>query len=75
MQNSLNPPNQLSTDVFAGSLADQTNLAIKGIVGIKAMSEIAAIAGDSAKSASYSVSSHPSGFMKSVSLKPEHARV
>ncbi|KAJ8475297.1 hypothetical protein ONZ51_g6647 [Trametes cubensis] len=54
VQNSLNPPNQLSTDVFAGSLANQTNLAIKGIIGIKAMSEIAAIAGDSAKSASYS---------------------
>ncbi|KAI0327102.1 DUF1793-domain-containing protein [Cubamyces sp. BRFM 1775] len=56
VQNSLAPPNQFSSDVFAGSLANQTNLAIKGIIGIKAMSEIAAIMGDNAKSASYSTS-------------------
>lgn len=40
---SLEPHNQLSTDDFAGWLALQTNLALKGIVGIKAMSELAAI--------------------------------
>ncbi|KAK7521099.1 glutaminase A [Phyllosticta citriasiana] len=39
---SLRPQNQLSTDDFAGWLALQTNLALKGIVGIKAMSELAA---------------------------------
>ncbi|KAH6613804.1 hypothetical protein B0J18DRAFT_65103 [Chaetomium sp. MPI-SDFR-AT-0129] len=38
---SLVPANQLSTDDFAGTLANQTNLAIKGIIGLKAMSEIA----------------------------------
>ncbi|KAK3994663.1 hypothetical protein QBC44DRAFT_43312 [Cladorrhinum sp. PSN332] len=38
---SLIPSNQLSTDDFAGTLANQTNLAIKGIIGLKAMSEIA----------------------------------
>ncbi|KAI0375561.1 DUF1793-domain-containing protein [Pilatotrama ljubarskyi] len=54
VQNALIPRNQFSSDDFAGQLANQTNLAIKGIVGIKAMSEIAAIAGDSAKSSSYS---------------------
>ncbi|TCD60187.1 hypothetical protein EIP91_010601 [Steccherinum ochraceum] len=51
---SLIPANQISTDDFAGSLANQTNLAIKGIVGIKAMAEIASLTGDSAKSANYS---------------------
>lgn len=39
---SLEPSNQLSTDDFAGPLQLQTNLALKGIIGIKAMSEIAA---------------------------------
>lgn len=33
----------------------QTNLAIKGIIGIKAMAEIASILGDSLKSSNYSV--------------------
>ncbi|KAK7470511.1 hypothetical protein VKT23_001937 [Stygiomarasmius scandens] len=51
---SLIPANQISTDDFAGPLANQTNLAIKGIVGIKAMSEIAKILGDDEKSANYS---------------------
>ncbi|KAI9833036.1 MAG: hypothetical protein M1819_003868 [Sarea resinae] len=41
----LEPQNQLSTDDFAGWLALQTNLALKGIIGIKAMSEIADVAG------------------------------
>ncbi|KAI4721953.1 putative glutaminase [Aureobasidium sp. EXF-10727] len=38
---SLEPENQLSTDDFAGWLALHTNLALKGIVGIRAMSELA----------------------------------
>jgi len=44
---SLEPANQLSTDDFAGWLALQTNLALKGIIGIKAMSQIAEVAGNS----------------------------
>ncbi|KAF1958115.1 DUF1793-domain-containing protein [Byssothecium circinans] len=40
---SLYPSNQLSTDDFAGWLPLQTNLALKGIVGLKAFSEIAAL--------------------------------
>ncbi|KAI5199785.1 putative glutaminase [Aureobasidium subglaciale] len=40
---SLEPHNQLSTDDFAGWLALQTNLALKGIVGIRAMSELATV--------------------------------
>ncbi|KAL1836914.1 hypothetical protein VTJ49DRAFT_4505 [Mycothermus thermophilus] len=41
VRESLIPHNQLSTDDFAGWLANQTNLALKGIVGIRAMAEIA----------------------------------
>ncbi|KAF2729205.1 glutaminase A [Polyplosphaeria fusca] len=41
VEDSLYPHNQLCTDDFAGWLALQTNLALKGIVGIKAFSEIA----------------------------------
>ncbi|KAL4241900.1 Glutaminase GtaA [Abortiporus biennis] len=48
------PADQFSTDVFAGTLANQTNLAIKGIIGIKAMAVIAEIVGDQAKSSNYS---------------------
>ena len=59
VNDSLIPANQISTDDFAGSLANQTNLAIKGIVGIKAMAEIASLVGDSARSANYSVSISP----------------
>lgn len=55
IEDSLIPENQISTDDFAGPLANQTNLAIKGIVGIKAMSEIASLLGDQAKSNNYSV--------------------
>ena len=43
---SLLPANQLCTDDFAGWLALQTNLALKGIIGIRAMSEIAEIMGE-----------------------------
>jgi hypothetical protein len=43
---SLYPANQLCTDDFAGWLPLMTNLALKGIVGLKAMSELAEIAGE-----------------------------
>jgi hypothetical protein len=53
---SLIPANQISTDDFAGSLANQTNLAIKGIIGIKAMSQINELVGGSpSMTANYSV--------------------
>ncbi|KAF5390714.1 hypothetical protein D9757_002684 [Collybiopsis confluens] len=54
IEDSLIPNNQLSTDDFAGTLVNQTNLAIKGISGIKAMSKIAELTGDSSKSSNYS---------------------
>ncbi|MCJ1257038.1 hypothetical protein MMC24_004863 [Lignoscripta atroalba] len=42
---SLVPGIQLSTDDFAGQLVNQTNLAIKGIVGIQAMAGISGVVG------------------------------
>jgi Domain of unknown function (DUF1793) len=36
----------VSTDDFAGPLANQTNLALKAILGIRAMGEIAAVTGN-----------------------------
>ncbi|KAI9695264.1 MAG: hypothetical protein M1820_008783 [Bogoriella megaspora] len=46
VNDSLIPENQVSTDDFAGALANQTNLALKGIIGIAAMAEIANITGN-----------------------------
>ncbi|KAL8924818.1 MAG: hypothetical protein Q9172_002533 [Xanthocarpia lactea] len=43
---SLRPHLQLSTDDFAGPLELQTNLALKGILGIKAMSQISETIGN-----------------------------
>ena len=54
IQYSLIPGIQLSTDDFAGELVNQTNLAIKGIVGIQAMSAVARIAGAASDAANYS---------------------
>ncbi|RYP88555.1 hypothetical protein DL769_000251 [Monosporascus sp. CRB-8-3] len=47
------PANQLSTDDFAGMLANQTNLALKGIIGLRAMSDIAALTGQAEDAASF----------------------
>lgn len=55
MADSLIPGYQISTDDFAGALANQTNLAIKGIIGIRAMGEMAGLAGNIAESANYTV--------------------
>lgn len=52
---SLVPGGQLSTDDFAGTLVNQTNLAIKGIVGLQAMSAIAQIADESDDASIFSV--------------------
>jgi Domain of unknown function (DUF1793)/Domain of unknown function (DUF4965)/Domain of unknown function (DUF5127) len=50
---SLEPANQLSTDDFAGWLALQTNLALKGIIGIHAMSKLAEVVGNDADAKMY----------------------
>lgn len=49
----------VSTDDFAGWLALQTNLALKGIIGIKAMSEIAGIIGNKEDAKYYKVNRVP----------------
>ncbi|KAF2226791.1 glutaminase A [Elsinoe ampelina] len=50
---SLEPENQLCTDDFAGWLALQTNLALKGIIGIRAMSELAEVMGEDSDAKHY----------------------
>lgn len=47
------PANQLSTDDFQGQLANQTNLALKGIIAIEAMAVIAELTGNSADASNY----------------------
>ncbi|PSK33961.1 transketolase [Elsinoe australis] len=47
------PADQISTDDFAGSLANQTNLALKGIIGIQAMSTIANLTSNPTDAANY----------------------
>ncbi|KAK7032863.1 DUF1793-domain-containing protein [Favolaschia claudopus] len=54
IENTLYPEDQLATTDFSGSLPNQTNLAVKGIIGIKAMSEIWSTLGDQEKSDNYS---------------------
>ncbi|EPE08170.1 glutaminase [Ophiostoma piceae UAMH 11346] len=45
VNDSLIPDSQLSTDDFAGRLANQTNLALKGIIGVRAMADVAKYSG------------------------------
>ncbi|KAK8035315.1 hypothetical protein PG993_010310 [Apiospora rasikravindrae] len=54
VRESLIPANQLCTDDFAGWLANQTNLALKGIVGIKAMADLSELVGSSSEAHEYS---------------------
>lgn len=51
---SLIPAYQFSTDDFAGQLANQTNLALKGILGLQAMGAIAQVLGQPADAANFS---------------------
>ncbi|PNY24276.1 Uncharacterized protein TCAP_05787 [Tolypocladium capitatum] len=52
------PSLQLSTDDFAGHLANQTNLAIKGIIALEALSHIAALTGHQDEQANYTQVAH-----------------
>lgn len=47
------PANQISTDDFAGSLANQTNLALKGIIALKAMGEMGSLISNTSASSYY----------------------
>ncbi|KAK0860093.1 hypothetical protein LTS02_008753 [Friedmanniomyces endolithicus] len=58
VQEALIPANQISTDDFAGALANQTNLALKGIIGIEAFAQIANRTGHAADGASYTQIAH-----------------
>ncbi|TAQ88111.1 hypothetical protein B7494_g3561 [Chlorociboria aeruginascens] len=58
IESALIPADQLSTDDFAGHLANQTNLALKGIIGIEAMSQIALLTNNSGDSQNYTTISH-----------------
>jgi hypothetical protein len=71
---SLEPHNQLSTDDFAGWLALQSNLALKGIVGIKAMSELSRVMGNDADVAYYKVHTFPQPLHDFLLTPLEHLR-
>ena len=70
---SLIPGNQNSTDDFAGPLVNQTNLAIKGIIGIQAMAKIQEALGQSAQASTYSVGAWYGRCDQSVSLTTRDA--
>lgn len=53
VQEALIPANQISTDDFAGSLANQTNLALKGIIGIQSMAMVSNMTGHDTEGANY----------------------
>jgi hypothetical protein len=52
------PFNQISTDDFAGPLANQTNLALKGIIALEAASLIANMTGHPSDGAKYTTTAH-----------------
>jgi hypothetical protein len=58
VEDSLYPAEQLSTDDFAGHLTNQTNLALKGIIGIEAMSRIATLVNEPADAKNYTTIAH-----------------
>lgn len=55
---SLIPGAQQSTDDFNGHLANQTNLALKGIIGLEAMSHMSKIVGESADAKNFTDIAH-----------------
>ncbi|KAG4220554.1 Glutaminase A, partial [Phytophthora cactorum] len=72
------PADQISTDDFAGSLANQTNLGLKGIIGLRAMAEISERTGndDDAKSFGDTATSYIEqwqGFGLNTAANPPHA--
>lgn len=58
VEDSLYPAEQLSTDDFAGHLVNQTNLALKGIIGIEAMSQLSSLINQTADAQNYTTIAH-----------------
>lgn len=58
VEDSLYPAEQLSTDDFAGHLVNQTNLALKGMIGLEAMSQISKLIGEDADAQNYTNIAH-----------------
>jgi hypothetical protein len=58
IEDSLLPAEQLSTDDFAGHLVNQTNLALKGIIGLEAMSQMSKIIGETGDAKNYTTIAH-----------------
>jgi len=58
VQEALIPSNQVSTDDFQGALANQTNLALKGIIAIEAMAVIAELTGNTADATNFTNTAH-----------------
>jgi hypothetical protein len=58
IEDSLLPAEQLSTDDFAGHLVNQTNLALKGIIGLEAMSQMSRIVNETADAQNYTSIAH-----------------
>ncbi|KAI1432971.1 DUF1793-domain-containing protein [Xylaria sp. CBS 124048] len=73
VNSSLIPAAQLSTDDFAGALLNQSNLAIKGIVGLQAMSYIASVANRTADAADYADTAKSYyGQWETLAIDPSH---
>lgn len=58
VEDSLYPATQLSTDDFAGHLENQTNLALKGMIGLEAMSQMSKLIGEDADAQNYTDIAH-----------------
>ncbi|KAH7083921.1 hypothetical protein FB567DRAFT_446886 [Paraphoma chrysanthemicola] len=58
VSDSLLPAEQLSTDDFAGHLVNQTNLALKGIIGLEAMSQMSKLINETSDSQNYTNIAH-----------------
>ncbi|KAH9877777.1 hypothetical protein J1614_002994 [Plenodomus biglobosus] len=52
------PSYQYSTDDFAGQLENQTNLALKGIIGLEAMSQISRMVGEDVDANDFTATAH-----------------
>ncbi|KAF3037226.1 hypothetical protein E8E12_005318 [Didymella heteroderae] len=58
IEDSFNPAKQLSTDDVAGHLVNQFNLALKGIIGIEAMSQLSSLIGETFDAQNYMTITH-----------------